>query len=774
MNNRIRFLSVGIALSLILSQSFGTSAGQASLSKPARLTIERIMDGPDFSGTTPTEVRWSVDGKSLYFRWKKADEKKDGVYVVAVEGGLPRRLSDNEERVAPPFGGVEDEGRTRKLFVADGDIFLLDLRTGNRRQLTQTIAAESAPGFTLNPDHVYFTRENNLYLVSLSTGALAQLTDFRRGPAPREPKLTDSQKFIEQEQKSLIAAVNEKADDRKENEDKQKKRERIKPFYLAQRESVRALQLSPNEKWIMFFIDEDPDGSRNTIVPDYVTVSGYVEDINGRGNVGDLQRKSKLGVQKVPDEEGAEATAPRWVETGVAPQAAQFARTEWSPDGKSVVSYVFSDDRKDRWLTLIDPVEAKVKVLDHLHDDAWVGGPGLQTLGWLPDSSAVYFVSEKTGFAHLYTVTPAGAVTQWTDGKWEVFNPVIAPDKKDFFFTSSEVHFGERHFYKMAIGSRERIKLTSMTGNNDVTPSPDGSRLAIVYSYSNKPWELYVDGEKLTDSPAEDFKKYPWRDPEIVMVPARDGARVPARLFKSPTVTKGGPAVIFVHGSGYLQNVHKYWASGYSREYMFHNFLVDNGYIVLDMDYRASAGHGRDWRTAIYRHMGGIDLTDQVDGAKYLVDKFAVNAKRIGIYGGSYGGFITLMAMFTTPDVFAAGAALRPVTDWSHYNQNYTSGILNLPQNDPDAYRQSSPIYFAEGLKGALLIAHGMVDTNVPFQDSVRLVQRLIELKKENWDFAVFPVENHGFTKASSWTNEYKRIFKLFESNLKSEAPHSN
>ena len=172
--------------------------------------------------------------------------------------------------------------------------------------------------------------------------------------------------------------------------------------------------------------------------------------------------------------------------------------------------------------------------------------------------------------------------------------------------------------------------------------------------------------------------------------------------------------------------------------------------------------------------MGGVDLTDQVDGAKYLVDKFAVDAKRIGIYGGSYGGFITLMAMFTTPDVFAAGAALRPVTDWSHYNQNYTSDILNLPQNDPDAYRQSSPIYFAEGLKGALLIAHGMVDTNVPFQDSVRLVQRLIELKKENWDFAVFPVENHAFTKASSWTNEYKRIFKLFETNLKSEAAHSN
>ena len=139
-----------------------------------------------------------------------------------------------------------------------------------------------------------------------------------------------------------------------------------------------------------------------------------------------------------------------------------------------------------------------------------------------------------------------------------MFNPAIAPDKKNFFFTSSEVHFGERHFYKMANGSRDRIKLTSMPGNNDVTPSPDGSRLAIVYSYSNKPLELYVDGKKLTDSPAEGFKKYPWGDPEIVMVPARDGAPVPARLFKSDCHQRR-PAVIFVHGSGYLQNVHKYW-----------------------------------------------------------------------------------------------------------------------------------------------------------------------------------------------------------------------
>jgi dipeptidyl aminopeptidase/acylaminoacyl peptidase len=148
-----------------------------------------------------------------------------------------------------------------------------------------------------------------------------------------------------------------------------------------------------------------------------------------------------------------------------------------------------------------------------------------------------------------------------------------------------------------------------------------------------------------------------------------------------------------------------------------------------------------------------------------------VNAKRIGVYGGSYGGFITLMALFTSPDTFAAGAALRPVTDWSHYNHNYTSNILNEPQDDPEAYRKSSPIYFAEGLKNTLLILHGMVDTNVLFQDTVRLVQRLIELRKENWSVAMYPVENHGFEEPSSWADEYKRILKLFDDQLKVNDP---
>ena len=193
--------------------------------------------------------------------------------------------------------------------------------------------------------------------------------------------------------------------------------------------------------------------------------------------------------------------------------------------------------------------------------------------------------------------------------------------------------------------------------------------------------------------------------------------------------------MVFVHGAGYLQNVHNCW-NNYYREYMFHHLLMEKGYVVLDIDYRGSAGYGRDWRTGIYRFMGGKDLTDHVDAVDYLVNEHGVDPKRIGVYGGSYGGFMTVMAMFTTPDVFAAGAALRPVIDWAHYNQRLHVEHPQFAAKRSGSLCKSSPIYHADKLERRSADLHGMVDDNVHFQDSVRLAQRLIELRKENWELA--------------------------------------
>lgn len=233
-------------------------------------------------------------------------------------------------------------------------------------------------------------------------------------------------------------------------------------------------------------------------------------------------------------------------------------------------------------------------------------------------------------------------------------------------------------------------------------------------------------------------------------------------LPKDFDASKKYPAVMFVHGAGYTQNAHMGWPY-YFREFMFHTVLTNAGYVVLDMDYRASEGYGRDWRTAIYRNMGHPELEDYLDGIEYLVENASVDRDRVGIYGGSYGGFMTFMALFRAPEAFAAGAALRPVVDWMHYNHWYTARILNTPLIDPEAYQKSSPINHAEGLEDPLLIAAGMQDDNVFFQDSVLLVQRLIELKKEDFEIAIYPLDAHGFVHPESWLDEYRRIFKLMQ-----------
>ena len=485
-----------------------------------------------------------------------------------------------------------------------------------------------------------------------------------------------------------------------------------------------------------------------------------------------------------PQQQGQQAPPPRTqtentaqTNTQARDRDVQLFQLQWSEDGRNAAMLARSADNKDRWVLLLDPATAKTRVLVTLHDDAWTNGPGAFTLGWLPDNRSIFFQSEQDGFAHLYMVAIDGgsAPLQLTRGRFEVSDVRLSEDKSKFYFTSSQVSFAERHLYSLPTGGGTPTRRTALTGNNAANISPDEEMLALVRSYSNKPPELYLaasapmsEAKQVTTSPLPEFFTYNWIDPPIVAIKARDGQTVQARLYKP--ARGNGAAVIFVHGAGYLQNVHKWWSS-YYREYMFHHLLMERGFTVLDLDYRGSAGYGRDWRTGIYRHMGGRDLTDHLDAARYLVAEHGIDPQRLGLYGGSYGGFITLMAMFTTPDVFAAGAALRPVTDWAHYNHPYTSNILNLPQSDLEAYRRSSPIYFAGGLKGALLICHGMVDTNVHFQDTVRLVQRLIELRKENWEVAPYPVEDHAFERETSWADQYKRILKLFATHL---APDSN
>lgn len=837
-------LSVLCLLSLLAPPS---AVAQQPAAKKFELTVDSIMRGFDLVGYEPTRVYWSQDSQRVYFRWKRAGEprlKTEDLYVVDRDGGNLRKLSEEEAKQAPPQIGERSKDKKLTVFADDGDIFLYDHGKNERRQITSTTDGESNPHFTGDQKRIYFTRSNNLYSIALDGGSLVQLTDIRTGGAPTEAPLAQqrgmgggarqggsqgggqasataqgqgsgsgqgggSQEFVKKEERTLIEAVREKAQNREEQEAKRKKNEKRKSFSPPSGQGVANLTLSPDSQYVMVSVYQPAGAAKNVIVPNYVTESGYTEDIPGRTKVGDQQGRTRMAILSVetgaanwvePSQKEGDATPrPAQATSSSSPGATpgqgqasasvrpapardvQLLNGQWSEDGRQAVAIARAANNKDRWILAVDPATGKTKSLDHLHDDAWISGPGANLLGWLPDNKTIYFQSERDGWSHLYTVSiDGGEPKQLTSGKFEVSEVRLSEDKTKFYFTSSEGSPFERHLYSMPVTGGARTRITSLPGENVSTISPDETTLAILRSYSNKPTELYLapnkpsapaaESKQVTKSPIDEFFTYNWIDPPIVTFKARDGAEVPARIYKPSNWQKGGPAVLFVHGAGYLQNVHKWW-SNYFREYMFHHLLMSRGYLVLDVDYRGSAGYGRDWRTGIYRHMGGKDLTDHVDAVKYLIAEHGVDAKRVGLYGGSYGGFITLMALFTEPDVFAAGAALRPVTDWAHYNHGYTSNILNEPQNDAEAYKKSSPIYFAQGLKGALLICHGVVDVNVNFQDSVRLAQRLIELRKENWELAAYPVEDHGFVQPSSWADEYKRILKLFETNLKKNMP---
>jgi dipeptidyl aminopeptidase/acylaminoacyl peptidase len=757
---------------VVLLSALGVAAPASAQQRPAfDLTIANIMRGPEVFGREPQRVRWSADGRYIYFYWNPPGTKwSDPPYpyrIRATSGATPERLTEAQIDSAGPLFADGSYTRDRRLKVTsyEGDLYLVDIRTSRVTRLTETVTNETAPSMVANGVGVYFVRDNNVYYIEFATGSVRQITDVRTGPAPRDSSYAGQRGTLRSQQTELFDAIRERA--RGDSMGRALLREhqsrQPKPLYLNAGEQVGQLRITPNGSALLIQTFVPASAARQTEVPSFVTASGYTEPLRVRPKVGDEQSSGRIAFLPI----GGEV---RWLRLTpgdtIRPPANAFV-VDWSDDGSAALVIATSRDYKTRFIHAVD-AKGMLTTLDVLRDTAWVR---TQQGGWLEGDRA-WYLSEADGYSHVYTVRANGSdKQQLTSGKWEVLNVQATPDKRTFYLATSETSPFDEQIWRMATTGGPREKITPQPGLHQATLSLDGQWIANVHSSANRPPELYLmrnragaEMAKLTTSPTAEWLAGPWIVPEIVWLVASDGVKVPARIYrpKDMNAQPNGAGVIFVHGAGYLHNVHNFWSS-YAREYMFHHLLASRGYVVLDIDYRGSAGYGRDWRTAIYRHMGGRDLQDHVDGSRYLQKEFGISPDRVGIYGGSYGGFITLMALFTEPKHFGAGAGLRSVTDWAHYNHPYTAQILNTPDKDSLAFRRSSPIYFAQGLEDPLLIAHGMVDVNVHFQDVVRLAQRLIELGKENWEMAVYPVEDHGFVRPDSWTDEYTRIYKLFE-----------
>lgn len=743
------------------------------------LKLEEIMKGNEFIGHQPTNIRWTMDGKKIVFDWNRYNQVGSSTYAYDV-------ALKKMDSVTPEFylsNAIHSDvtnGKIR-LFSREGNLYSYNITSRSITPILENNAFIHNVQYSPVAQLFYFQIEQSLYSFNPNTSSLKEVVKFEKGSDPEKKELSE----METKELELFEfhQLKEKEKEWWEKSEALSKKPTRTIHYT--HSSVSNIQISGDGNFITFRVNDNPK-TTETHVENHIAKDGHTYTTDAREKVGHEDANHQLGIYDLKRDTVYYVNFSELKDIRKKPSYLNDAelydtdrkivmhRMIYAKNGLNNVLDVRSYDNKDRWIVSVDLAKGTIRLLDHQHDDAWIGGPGISewnmsngTLGFL-DNETVYFQSEETGFSALYELNVTNSVKKRLTGEnYEIHDVQINPITYEIYVTANKMHPGNREVYQL---KRDGSMLAIWTnpGYHELFLSPTGEYFAQLYSYRNQPWELFVSSKKkpsaltqITHSTSEAFKNYNWYDPQVIALKTENGDPVYTRVYTPEDKTKNGAAIIFVHGAGYLQNAHNYWST-YYREYMFHNLLRDNGFTIIDIDYRASEGYGRDHRTAIYRHMGGADLQDQLIGRQFLIDSCGIDSTKIGIYGGSYGGFMTLMALLTQPGKFKAGAALRSVTDWSHYNHEYTSNILNYPATDPEAYRKSSPIYYAENLSDRLIMLHGMVDDNVQFQDVVRLSQRFIELGKTNWELAVYPVEAHGFKITSSWIDEYRRIYNLF------------
>ncbi|MCG9771529.1 prolyl oligopeptidase family serine peptidase [Pseudoalteromonas piscicida] len=776
-----------------------------------QITLKQAMAHPDWLGRQSEGAYWGADSKTVFYKRKQAGSELRDLFKVS-SAQTSEAVSLSDLHAVGAANAIYNKGRTLQSYEFKGNIFVKNLKSGALTQVTHSSNYEYAPQF-LSDNRLAYRSGNALFAFDIATGLTKELVKLHLADKPEGVKEPNG--YIAEQQHKLIQFV---ALTHKNSKDREARNQEIEAnnasiqdnqFYLGKGKTLISVSLAPTgDKLIAVITDDKPSRSDSDIMPNYVSQNGDIDPVKARRRVADTKPMSSdvifidlakseqvtLSYDTLPgfDEdvlaevkrENAKAKGESY-KSEKAPRDINLIDTwgwsqsaiQWNSDGSQVAVMLGAWDNKDRWLATVDFDKQQFVSQHRLHDNAWINYT-YNDFGWLSNQDALYYLSEQTGYSQLYVKPLNGKAKAMTSGKFVVSEPTLTQDSQFVYYKANKDHPGLYEIYRVNLASGEDEQLTDLDGLTDYQLSPDEQKLLLTHSKIMMPPELYVADaapkaavSRLTNTVSDAFLNKKLIAPKIVAVPSsHQGEPVYAKVYypadyQEGETGKNRKAVIFNHGAGYLQNSHMGW-SNYFREFMFHSLLASEGYVVMDMDYRGSKGYGRDWRTAIYRHMGKPEIEDLADGVEWMVNNANVDRGAVGTYGGSYGGFMTFMALFTQPDLFQAGAALRPVTDWAYYNDPYTSNILNRPDVDPIAYKRSSPIYHAEGLKNKLLINAPMVDDNVFFQDVVRLVQRLIELEKEDFETAIYPVEPHGFRQPSSWLDEYRRIYKLFKENL--------
>ena len=751
----IFFGGMSFAATLNAPIAFAQAAAPAGGTK--ELTLDRLFSPPFLGGRATQGIEWAPDGRRFSYLERKGTghdavmelwtmDAATGERKVLVSAETLKSVTQPEKAKttqATGLGRVQADNyqwapdSNSLLFIGTNSMVILDLKTMQAKPVVSSEKEIEDPKFSPDGKWVSFSRDANLFAVNLASG----------------------------ETRTLTTGGNEEV-----------LKGKLDWVYPEELDTRTAYWWSPDSSKIAYYEMDERPVTRYPIM-DMSSPTGGTE-YTRYPQAGEANPIVRVGVVEV---NGAGANhETRWMDTGPNTDG-YLARVNWLPDSRRIAIQRLNRGQNQLDLLFCDVSNGSSKIALTETDKYWLNIS--DDLYFFSDNKRFLWSSERSGYRHFYIYDDSGKeLMQLTSGDWGISDlggfgpgamnhPAVDELRGYVYFTSNKDNVLESQLYRVSLNDKSLTRITKDAGSNTSRISPDLSWFINSYSNATTPTrqDLYrMDGTRvavINDGNVPDLAQYRLTPQEFVEVTADDGTKLQASIIKPLDFdpSKKYPVLINVYGGPHVQLVRNSWGS---LGYLMHEVLAAKGYLVFTLDNRGSWGRGHAFETPIYHQLGKIELQDQLAGVRYLKSLGYVDPARIGITGGSYGGYMTLEALFNAPDAFKAGISDAPVTDWKLYDTIYTERYMGRPQDNPEGYKNSSPVNQAQHLKGKLMLVHGTGDDNVHFANSVEVLNALIDSGLYPDQLMVFPGRGHGISDAAARVLMYRRIMEFTLNNL--------
>jgi dipeptidyl-peptidase 4 len=724
-------------------------ASAAWSQSPSSLTVQRIYSSPSLSGRLTRGIEWSPDSKQISYLqstngsnelWTvnaSTGERKVLVNAAALSAVMqPEKASAIQ---ATGLGRVEPDhylwspGGDSLLFVGSSNLVLLDLKSMTPKTLLSGNSDIEDPKFSPDGKWISFVRDFNLWVVSAAGGD------------PRALTAGGTEAILKGE---------------------------LDWVYPEELNNSTAYWWSPDSSKIAYYQMDERLVTRYPIV-DMSSAAGSIE-YTRFPQAGEANPIVRVGVVPVS---GGET---KWMDTG-ADTNVYLARVDWLRDSRHIAIQRLNRAQNRLDLLFCDVSTGASQTVLTSTDKYWINIS--DDLYFFSDGQRFLWSDERTGFRHYYIYNLEGQqLSQLTSGDWSITgtsgfgpgaaaHPAVDEAHGYIYFLSNKDSVPETRLYRVSLADKHIERITKDPGTHDVIVSPDASRFVDTYSNITTPprQDLYrADGTLI--APVDENKvaalaSYDLSRPEFLNVTADDGTKLYAMMIKPSHFdpARKYPVLVDVYGGPQVQYVRDEWTGN---NFLWLEMMAEKGYLIFSLDNRGSYNRGHAFETPIYHQFGKVELEDQLTGVKYLQSLPFVDGNRIGIWGWSYGGFMTLDALFNAPGVFKAGVSVAPVSDWRLYDTIYTERYMGRPQDDPEGYSQSSPANHAGALVGKLMLAHGTGDDNVHFANTSEVINKMIQNDKYPSDLAIFPGRGHGISDRPARIQLFESITQFFMNNL--------